>query len=513
MVGVGLRLTFTLQSLIVDKILVSLVGAQRRVARGMLLLWSTSYVGLAYFTHPLIETSLAILVGVSIIVLFSAHWTPQRSTESYQWYSIRTAACWVLYGALFGLGASAGPRFSFFGLPLAILGLLKSFGGCYRGILNQNSFERKVTCLALWVSKELLPWLAAAWATMTLCRQYMPQEVCNSSEQTRVSLVRNSLGLAHTLWIATYMFLPLLGGGHDFIVWCKTKKKVRFVVMFIALSLAGLFFSDPQDRTLLPLTVPAFYLSVPVLKAKLLSPTMGLVVLHSSIGVFYALSFNLGVRPAFINVKLKLNHFNGCVVAKTSSHVECQPDEDKVKPFYVSPCDRFYTHILTYNTHPFPSHLLHMPDFQQKKQQDHHVVFTDIPKSNQAHLIQALHTLGVPFVPSNAPPNKVLWRLSEDEELRTRCSRVILISPDPQAAELISASPKYPLPDPMKRVCHAHHMFEKDCRFDALQFSLLPYHSLKPRFAFTTWPRIQHYFAHFNLVLHVKNVVQVLPDP
>lgn len=91
MLGLGLRVTFLLHSLIIDKIIYSLAGPQKRYARGVLILWSTSYVSVAYFTQPLIESTLAILVGMSVLLALSAHWSPQRRTETYRWYCARTA--------------------------------------------------------------------------------------------------------------------------------------------------------------------------------------------------------------------------------------------------------------------------------------------------------------------------------------------------------------------------------------------------------------------------------------
>lgn len=86
----ALRFSTVVHSLLIDLCIFKLAGSQKRYNRGLILLWSTSYMNLVYFTQPLAENVVAVLVAVLLVLTVSAYWVPRRSTETINLYLART---------------------------------------------------------------------------------------------------------------------------------------------------------------------------------------------------------------------------------------------------------------------------------------------------------------------------------------------------------------------------------------------------------------------------------------
>lgn len=77
------RATFTLYSLVIDCTLYYSTQTYPRYCRGVLLLWATSYLHVAYFSHAFSNCVEAVLLALAFRLAFFIYWSPRNQTKKY----------------------------------------------------------------------------------------------------------------------------------------------------------------------------------------------------------------------------------------------------------------------------------------------------------------------------------------------------------------------------------------------------------------------------------------------
>ncbi|KAI9296269.1 hypothetical protein K502DRAFT_348251 [Neoconidiobolus thromboides FSU 785] len=435
----------TILSLLIDFSLYKLIEDKLTVKRGLLLLWSTSYLVTSYFTHSFSNSAETIILGICLLSgKFSYNYSIKGFDERIGLKNKRLLTRFIL-GLFVSIGVMTRVTFIFFLLPLSFYCIYCSF----KGIM----FVKKRYRLWLWLFREsffIISFIASLYLFVFIDSVYFrndlklsdglyPSKIKDKLIFTFLNNIRynmNSDNLAihgiHPRYLNLIVNMPLLFLPCIIAIIVDYKAMMTNYISKLMLStiISGTtflsFIPHQEPRFLIPLSIPYFVLSKSLLKFHE-KKFLNLWLFYNMLLVmFYCGLHQAGVIPTLIRLNkdpdINLNCINLHNGFDTFNTIKCNVDTIGNGRGL---CDSYVTFVFMYKSFMGPRHLLYSTNNDQK----HTIILKDLIGIDDNEFHKFIENYPSPIIQTHDGLDSIYWERKKDEITKSiTCSRTLVVT-------------------------------------------------------------------------------------